>query len=53
MSPSSISILFLISVYLDNDWEGDQEEVLLDFLTELLLGKRGILPSSLGTTCNN
>ena len=51
-APSSVPLLFLISVYLDNDWESEQEELLLDFLMGYLLGKRGLLPASLPQFCD-
>lgn len=46
-SPSTIPLLFLISVYLDNDWPASQEEVLLDFLIDYMLGKLGVSSTSL------
>jgi hypothetical protein len=46
--PSSVPILFIISVYLDNDWDNEeQEEALLDFLMGCLLGEYGLPPDSL------
>ena len=47
-APSSVPLLFLISVFLDNEWEPEQEEKLLDFLVDSLLGRKGLLPDSLG-----
>ncbi|KAJ3363118.1 anaphase promoting complex subunit 5, partial [Kappamyces sp. JEL0680] len=48
VAPNSIPLLFLISVYLDNDWEdADQEEELLDFLASCLQSKVGLLPDTL------
>jgi hypothetical protein len=36
MKTSSIPILFLISVYVDNDWDDQSEGLLLGFLISLL-----------------
>jgi hypothetical protein len=36
MKPSSIPILFLISVYVDNDWDSEAEEDVLGFLVSYL-----------------
>jgi hypothetical protein len=46
-SPSMVPLLFLISVYLDNEWPSSQEESLLNFLTDYILGKLGISCTSL------
>lgn len=47
MSPSCIPLLFLLSVYLDNDWAHEQEEGLLDCLTDYLMGRKGLSSPSL------
>lgn len=47
MKPNTIPVLFLISVYMDNEWDPDVEESLLTFLVQFLTGKLGLVPPSL------
>jgi hypothetical protein len=47
LSPSCIPFLFLISVYVDNQWEKETDNSLLDFLVSLLYGRLGLQTETL------
>jgi hypothetical protein len=47
LSQASIPFLFLISVFVDNVWEVESEEKILNFLVSQLMGEGGLQSTTL------
>lgn len=47
LAPASIPFLFLISVFVDNIWEAESEEKILNFLVSQLMGESGLQSTTL------